>query len=778
MFFVPFARRSSFALLPAAAVAGVGGMAHAQFYTGADVSLLTFMQQNGVSFKDNGVAANADQILYNAGANLFRLRIFVNPGTTYNTSASGAMQTTAYDIALSQQIKADDPTAKILLDFHYSDTWADPIHQAKPAAWAGDSTQAQLNSDVQTYTQNTLQSFKNAGVLPDMVQVGNETTNGMLWQSGTIGQNGSAGVGGELLYSGSQQTLSWQNFGGLLNSAIAGVRAVQGAGPRIPVALSIDSGDKNGLPQYFFGNITSPSMGNVTDFDIEGVDYYPSNSSGKSFAFLQSNLTTLANTNYAANPGNPKKIMLLETNYPYTTHSGLGISQWPSTPAGQEQEFIDVRNVIMNLPHNDGEGILYWYPESVQAGGFNIYNGGATALFSSTGNAEPALSSTTGAFNVTGNITATWVTNQSDDWNTTGNWLGGVVPNAVNAEADLLAQISAPRTLTNNSAVTLGSLYFNNANSYTLGGSGSLTMSMSSGSALVDCLGGSHTINLPITIASNTSINIASGGGLQLTAPLTVNAGQSLTLSLQSNASLSFNSSFHAASLSLASGSRASIAAHGANPPTLLQLDSLAFGGSTNAWLGKLDVSNNAMIVHGGVLADIANQLKSGFNSSSGYWNGATGIVSTAAAADTQLLTTIGYGPGGNPLNGVSTTSTDVLVKYTYYGDANLDGAVDGADYQQIDNGFGLGLTGWSNGDFNYDGVIDGSDFSLIDNTYNQLNAINGADPLALLAHSTAVNASSLVPEPSILGLLGIGAIGGLRRRIRRSAGCTSGAPT
>src|ERR1019366_2095283 len=204
MFFVPFARRSSFALLPAAAVPGVGGMAHAQFYTGADVSLLTFMQQNGVSFKDNGVAANADQILYNAGANLFRLRIFVNPGTTYNTSASGAMQTTAYDIALSQQIKADDPTAKILLDFHYSDTWADPIHQAKPAAWAGDSTQAQLNSDVQTYTQNTLQSFKSAGVLPDMVQVGNETTNGMLWQSGTIGQNGSAGVGGELLYSGSQ----------------------------------------------------------------------------------------------------------------------------------------------------------------------------------------------------------------------------------------------------------------------------------------------------------------------------------------------------------------------------------------------------------------------------------------------------------------------------------------------------------------------------------------------------------------------------------------------
>ena len=121
-----------------------------------------------------------------------------------------------------------------------------------------------------------------------MVQIGNETTNGMLWQTGTIGLNGAAGVGGKLLYSGSQQNLSWQNFGGLLNSAIAGVRAVQTAHnlPRIPIALSIDHGDKNGTPQYFYGNIQSASLGNVTDYDIQGVDYYPtSNDANVSFAY-------------------------------------------------------------------------------------------------------------------------------------------------------------------------------------------------------------------------------------------------------------------------------------------------------------------------------------------------------------------------------------------------------------------------------------------------------------------------------------------------------------
>jgi hypothetical protein len=107
-------------------------------------------------------------------------------------------------------------------------------------------------------------------------------------------------------------------------------------------------------------------------------------------------------------------------------------------------------------------------------------------------------------------------------------------------------------------------------------------------------------------------------------------------------------------------------------------------------------------------------------------------------------------------------------VKYTYYGDANLDGAVDGSDYTLIDAGFNSHgtLTGWYNGDFNYDGLIDGSDYTLIDNAFNTQGASLGSNPLALVASSTAQLAGgSTVPEPGMLGLLGMGAASLLTRR-------------
>ena len=112
-----------------------------------------------------------------------------------------------------------------------------------------------------------------------------------------------------------------------------------------------------------------------------------------------------------------------------------------------------------------------------------------------------------------------------------------------------------------------------------------------------------------------------------------------------------------------------------------------------------------------------------------GYWNGSSGIDSTSAATNSSFLTALGYRAGGIAFDGINTSASDLLVKYTYYGDADLDGTVSGSDYHQIDLGFGSHgtLSGWSNGDFNYDGVIDGSDYALIDNTFNQLTATNAA---------------------------------------------------
>src|SRR3954471_9674960 len=200
------------------------------FYMGADVLLLPFIESRGGSFRDEGQTRPMEKIMVNHGDNLFRLRLFVNPNTNYSAT-SGAIQDLNYTIALAQRLKATG--AKLLLDFHYSDTWADPGHQTKPAAWSA-QTFAALNSTVHDYTVSALTSMRNAGVKPDMVQVGNEVTNGMLWSDGSI------------VYSGTtqQQNQSWQKFGQLLNSAIAGVRDVdaQTPGRHTNVVLHIDGG--------------------------------------------------------------------------------------------------------------------------------------------------------------------------------------------------------------------------------------------------------------------------------------------------------------------------------------------------------------------------------------------------------------------------------------------------------------------------------------------------------------------------------------------------------
>ena len=158
----------------------------APFIAGADISSLLVHEDHGAVYRDGGQIGDAIAILADNGTNYFRLRQFVDPQfkNNYNGGTDPFVaQDVEYNIELASRVK--QAGGKILLDFHYSDTWADPGHQWKPAAWESLSP-SQLEQQVYDYTKQTIESFKSAGVLPDMVQIGNEIAGGLLWDDGRL----------------------------------------------------------------------------------------------------------------------------------------------------------------------------------------------------------------------------------------------------------------------------------------------------------------------------------------------------------------------------------------------------------------------------------------------------------------------------------------------------------------------------------------------------------------------------------------------------------------
>ena len=199
---------------------------------------------------------------------------------------------------------------------------------------------------------------------------------------------------------------------------------------------------------------------------------------------------------------------------------------------------------------------------------------------------------------------------------------------------------------------------------------------------------------------------------------------------------------------------------------------------------GLFDITDNDLDLPVNSLSGTFQLIAQGYNN--GSWNGSGGITSSTAAADTAHLTALGFmqnNQSGATLytashlfDGIAPGAGDVLVKYTYYGDANLDGKVDGSDYSRIDTAYladksnPAALTGWFNGDFNYDGIVDGSDYTLIDNAYNfQQASLDGsiAPQTAESLSQINDNAGTVVPEPASIALLGLTAVSALRRRRR-----------
>jgi len=331
-------------------------------FLGADISALERIEQAGGVFRDGGQAGDAIAILRAHGANTFRLRLFVDPDHT-------EVQVNDLDYTVRMAVRIKAAGAKLLLDFHYSDTWADPGRQTVPAAWANLPFDS-LEQRVESYSDSVITRLKQAGALPDIVQVGNEIDAGILWPLGRVG--------------GTYDTpAQWDRFTRLLKAGIRGVRSALGSGDSVRILLHYSQGASSGGTQWFFDHVNTYGV----PYDIIGLSYYPWWHGP--LAYLRDNLRTTA-LRYG------RDVMVVETTHPWRAGGWedgatyLGAMTWGISPQGQAQFLRDVLGAVAAVPDGRGAGVVWWYPEAMQVPGLFIWGGGSLALFDTGGNVLPA----------------------------------------------------------------------------------------------------------------------------------------------------------------------------------------------------------------------------------------------------------------------------------------------------------------------------------------------------------------------------------------------------
>lgn len=329
---------------------------------GADVSEMVYAQSKGVVYKDtNGVAADGMQILWNHGYKWARIRVNIDPAST-----EYAMFTTlAY--AKTSALKAKALGFKVLIDFHYSHWWADPANQWKPTTWSSYSTLATLKTQVYNWTKSAMTTLVSGGVTPDMVQVGNEITNGLLWPLGGPYQSGG----------------SWANMTALLNQGIAAVKAVSSS---TKVMLHLDTGGNWSATKTWLANFVS-NGGSWSNVSAVGFSYYPMWQG--SFTNLKAVLAGMKST-YPS-----KETWIAETAWYWTTSAAGNTGTYASTPAGQYaylRALVDVLDDYSNV-----KGVFYWgagwsvTSKWLVASGWSNDDAATRSLFDGTGKATAGI---------------------------------------------------------------------------------------------------------------------------------------------------------------------------------------------------------------------------------------------------------------------------------------------------------------------------------------------------------------------------------------------------
>ncbi|MFY9116731.1 MAG: glycosyl hydrolase 53 family protein [Bacteroidales bacterium] len=304
-----------------------------EWIVGGDLSLLDCNLAAGAVYKDsNGKDIEVMSFFKEKGMNYARIRLFVNPDLQ-----SAACQNLSY--VQEAILRAKAKGYHILLDFHYSDTWADPGKQFKPAAWEKLNS-ADLANRMYTYTRDVLVTLVKHGAAPDMIQIGNEVSNGFLWDSARVS-----------VWDGEWNTQGrWLYFCKLLSQASRACREVC---PQAWIMIHSDRGGDRDAAVRFFRHM---EQGKV-DYDIIGLSYYPFWHGP--LEQLKSCLTALQ----MAFPDKPVNIVeVAHAHHPWgIPHDAGHLTQHPATPEGQKQFMEDFLAVIKEFPRVNG--YMYWYPE-------------------------------------------------------------------------------------------------------------------------------------------------------------------------------------------------------------------------------------------------------------------------------------------------------------------------------------------------------------------------------------------------------------------------------
>ena len=308
-----------------------------QFIKGVDISMLRQVEENGGLFYDDGNQVDAMELFKSKGFNTARVKVWHTPSLNYN-SANEVLETA---------LRATSAGLDVLLNFHYSDTWADPSNQHKPSAW-DDLNFETLCDSVRQYSHGLVTRLKNQNTLPKYVQIGNETDCGILWPDGY--------VCGE-----SNSEIQWEKLRTLFANAIEGINSALDIEDTLKIISHVSSGGN-----WFFNNLMLEDI----DFDILGISYYPMWHG--TLADLEQNINNLSNQFQ-------KPVLVLETAYPFTlqwndnTHNVLGLETQllPGYEASEEGQVLFLNDLVSLVNENIfGLGLCYWAPDWISTDQF------------------------------------------------------------------------------------------------------------------------------------------------------------------------------------------------------------------------------------------------------------------------------------------------------------------------------------------------------------------------------------------------------------------------